>query len=132
MNPRSPAIAERAAHRCEYCRAPEAGFNLRFEVEHIVPRCCGGGEDNLNLALSCRACNLHKSVHTHLDANEEKPIPLFHPRDQSWEEHFTVSTASGEIEGVTEIGRATVLQLQMNTPLQLKARKVWMKLGLYP
>lgn len=29
MNPRYPAVAQRAAHRCEYCLAPEAVFNFR-------------------------------------------------------------------------------------------------------
>ena len=37
MNPRYAPVAERAGHRCEYCRAPEAIFNFPFEVEHIVP-----------------------------------------------------------------------------------------------
>ena len=37
MNPLYAPVAARAAHRCEYCRAPEVIFNFRFEVEHIIP-----------------------------------------------------------------------------------------------
>lgn len=37
MNPYYTAIAQRANHRCEYCKAPEVVFNFPFEVEHIVP-----------------------------------------------------------------------------------------------
>jgi 5-methylcytosine-specific restriction endonuclease McrA len=61
MNARYPFIAERAGHRCEYCHAPEAIFNFAFEVEHIVPSALQGPADDANLALACRACNLHKA-----------------------------------------------------------------------
>lgn len=37
MNPYYTLVADRAAHRCEYCRAPEIVFNFPFEVEHILP-----------------------------------------------------------------------------------------------
>lgn len=42
MNPRYLEVARRAAHRCEYCHAPEAVFNLQFEVEHIQPQAEAG------------------------------------------------------------------------------------------
>ena len=81
MNPRHGRVAERAAHRCEYCRAPEAVFNFPFEVEHIVPTFCGGADLESNWALSCRACNLHKGVHREaIDAQTGVLVPLFHPR----------------------------------------------------
>lgn len=46
MNPHYPLVAERAAHRCEYCRAPEAIFNFPFEVEHVLPVSQQGTEDD--------------------------------------------------------------------------------------
>ncbi len=61
MNPHYSRVAERAGHRCEYCRAPEAIFNFAFEVEHIVPPSRGGTDDDSNRALSCRCCNVFKS-----------------------------------------------------------------------
>jgi hypothetical protein len=37
VNPNYPLVAERAGHRCEYCHAPEAIFNVPFKVDYIVP-----------------------------------------------------------------------------------------------
>lgn len=133
MNPRYPAVAERAGHRCEYCRAPEVIFNLPFEVEHIVPASRGGPDDLANLALACRACNLFKADQV-AGADEESraEVHLFHPRAEPWERHFSADPATGAIRGVTPIGRATVVALQMNRPVQLAARLQWTRLGLYP
>jgi 5-methylcytosine-specific restriction endonuclease McrA len=50
MNPYYPLVAERAAHRCEYCHAPELIFNVPFEVDHIIPISKGGSDDPSNLA----------------------------------------------------------------------------------
>lgn len=61
MNPNYAFVAKRAGHICEYCHAPEAVFNLQFEVEHIKPLSRGGDDSKNNLALSCRSCNLYKS-----------------------------------------------------------------------
>ena len=58
MNPHYPLVAPRAAHHCEYCRAPEAVFNMAFEVEHIIPPLHGGLDEASNWALACRSCNL--------------------------------------------------------------------------
>ena len=43
-----------------------------------------------------------------------------------------VEAATAEITGLTSLGRATVACLQMNAPLQLAARRQWMRLGLFP
>ncbi len=61
MNRHYGKVAQRAEHRCEYCCAPEVVFNLPFEVEHIVPASERGPDDESNLALACRSCNLFKS-----------------------------------------------------------------------
>ena len=61
MNAQYPAIAERAAYRCEYGHAPEIVFNFPFEVEHVLPQARGGADTLDNLALACHACNLFKS-----------------------------------------------------------------------
>src|SRR5205809_2116629 len=111
MNPRYPLVALRAKHRCEYCRAPEIMFNTVFEVEHIDPPGAGGSNDDANLALACRSCNLNKSDHT--TAND--PISgeiarLFNPRSDSWDDHCTVELDQ-TICGTTAIGRPTVERL---------------------
>jgi hypothetical protein len=133
MNPRYPLVARRAGHRCEYCRAPEAIFNLPFEVEHIVPRSKSGRDDESNWALACRSCNLYKSDQLEgLDEATGEVLRLFHPRQDLWEDHFRVDTESGIMAGLTPIGRATVSTFQMNRPNQLAARRQWMLLRLFP
>ncbi len=133
MNPRYPYVADRAAHRCEYCRANEAVFNFPFEVEHIIPPGHGGPDDETNWALSCRACNLRKSDHIHAtDPLTQETVALFHPRQHWWHDHFRADADTGEIVGLTPIGRATVVRLQVNCPVQIAARKQWVRLGLFP
>jgi hypothetical protein len=133
VNPHYPLVARRAGHRCEYCHAPEAVFNFPFEVEHILPASRGGTDDEANLCLACRACNLRKS--DRLVARDElggEEVSLFHPRQQRWEEHFRVDVESGEIQDTTPTGRVTVTSLDLNHPLQLTARLLWIRLRLFP
>jgi hypothetical protein len=133
MNRHYPQVSRRATHRCEYCRAPEAIFNFPFEVEHVVPISHDGVEEQSNLALACRSCNIHKANHlTAFDEITQKEARLFNPRVDSWEDHFGVDEESGAILGQTEIGRATVARLEMNSGTQSTARVQWMRLGLFP
>jgi HNH endonuclease len=133
MNPRYAQVALRAGHRCEYCRAPEAVFNLHLEVEHIVPVARGGEDAAANWALSCRACNLHKATHVRgSDPESNTVVRLFHPREDLWEDHFQIDPKSGEIVGRTPIGRATAVRLALNSEAQIAARRQWIRLGIYP
>lgn len=128
MNPHYKLVAERAAHRCEYCHAPEAIFNVRFEVEHILPISKGGTNEPDNLALACRACNMWKS-----DAVAADNLPLFNPRQHNWHDHFELNTeTSFTLVGKTTVGQATIQQLKLNAPLQLVARAQWIVLGIFP
>ena len=132
MNRRYAEIAARAQHRCEYCRAPEAVFNLSFEVGHVLPPKSGGGHDIANLALACRSCNFFKSDSIEaVDPETNFVASLFSPRRDRWHDHFR-NLISGEIEGLTPIGRATVALLRMNTGFQINARLSWMRLEMYP
>lgn len=134
MNPRYVLVAGRAAHCCEYCHAPEAIFNVPFEVDHIKPTTKGGIDHEANWALACRACNLYKSnIENVIDPLTQQKTPLFKPRLQVWDEHFEVQEEKGfRIEGKTAVGRVTSKQLRMNSSLQLAARTQWAKLGLFP
>jgi hypothetical protein len=109
MNPFYSGVAERAAHRCEYCQAPEAIFNFPFEVEHIVPPGRGGTDDDSNRALSCRCCNVFKSDHLEgVDSQTGKMVGLFNPRQHAWNEHFAVDETTGKLAGLSPAGRATI------------------------
>ncbi len=117
MNARYPSVAKRATHRCEYCGAPEAIFNFPFEVEHIVPKSQDGADEEANLALACRACNIYKSNWlTAIDLATQTEVPLFNPRRDAWQDHFQLDYETGSIRGLSPTGRASVGCLQMNSP----------------
>lgn len=133
MNPRYTLVALRAGHRCEYCHAPEAVFNLPLEVEHIVPVARGGEDTAANWALACRACNLYKATYVSgNDPENDVVVRLFHPRKDRWEDHFQVVLDSGEIVGRTPVGRTTAVRLGLNKEAQVAARRQWMRLGFFP
>jgi HNH endonuclease len=133
MNPYYTAIAQRANHRCEYCKAPEVVFNFPFEVEHIVPLSRQGSNDQANLALACRSCNLRKGNRiSGMSSRANAEVRFFHPRDEQWSEHFQVNLETGEIVGITSIGEVTTEYLEMNSQAQVAARKLWLRLGLFP
>lgn len=131
MNPHYPLVSARAHHACEYCRAPEIVFNLAFEVEHITPQSRSGTATEDNLALSCRSCNLYKADFVWgLDELSQVESRLFNPRRDIWQEHFSVGEETGEIKGLTAVGRATISRLRINSQAQVSARKQWLLVGL--
>jgi hypothetical protein len=115
-------VRRRAGEQCEYCRLPQAAVPLApFHVEHIIAKQHGGDDESANLALACDRCNLHKGPNlTSIDPNTGDIAPLFHPRRDSWGDHFRCDT--GEIVGLTPSGRATVRLLNMNAKRRLRLR----------
>lgn len=96
----------RASERCEYCRIAQAGQEATFHVDHVLPRTAGGGTLLENLALACVSCSLRKGARTTtIDPDTGEATPLFHPRRHVWSDHFGAED-SGEIVGLTAIGRA--------------------------
>jgi len=133
VNPHYAKVAGRAGHRCEYCYASEAVFNLPFEIEHIVPMFRGGDDSAANLALACRACNLFKAAHVDAsDPESDELVRLFNPRQDRWADHFQVDPENIRIVGRTPAGRATVGRLRLNREAQMAARQQWIRLGLFP
>jgi hypothetical protein len=133
VNPRYTAVARRADHRCEYCRAPERLFNTKFDVEHVTPVSRGGADDPENLALACRICNQKKGdATTGPDPAGAAQVYLFDPRRDRWIEHFAIDPDDLSVLGLTPAGRATVERLDMNNADQLAARAIWAELGLFP
>jgi HNH endonuclease len=133
MNPLYYLVADRARHRCEYCRAPESIFNAVLEVEHIIPVVLGGSDNEDNLALACRSCNGFKGSRSgYIDIESIQVERFYHPRQDRWEEHFLVESESSEILALTAIGRVTIIGLKMNSRAQLTARQFWIQLGLFP
>jgi len=51
-------VLHRDGFRCMYCgKSPEDGDEVRLEVDHIIPRAIGGGDEINNLLTACRECN---------------------------------------------------------------------------
>lgn len=119
-------MARRARRRCEYCRAPEAIFNLEFEVEHAIALARGGPDELSTLALACRSCNRRKGAAERArDPLSGLPARLFNPRIDRWGDHFRISLEDFRVEGLTPIGRATARRLGMNRPPAVRARRLW-------
>jgi HNH endonuclease len=126
-------ISQQARNRCGYCQSQQELVPVIFEVEHIRPLARGGGDDEDNLWLSCRTCNLYKSDQIEADDPlTEKGVPLFNPRYQNWAEHFQWSEDGIHIIGKTVVGRATVVALQLNNPIMLTTRRMWVQAGWHP
>lgn len=97
-----------------------------MEVDHIVPRSLGGPDVLDNLALACRSCNGAKlAATTARDPSTGHIVRLFHPRRDAWADYFRLDIDAARIEGITDIGRATVAQLKMNEWKQVQARDIW-------
>lgn len=95
---------------------------MPLQIEHIIPRKHGGNDDPDNLALACAECNLKKSSDlAGLDPETGALTPLFHPRRDSWSDHFEWDDL--RIKGLTMIGRTTVRVLDLNAPARLRVRR---------
>ena len=115
-------VRQRADHRCEYCQIHQEDSPLAaLYIEHIRPIKHGGTDDDSNLCLACIDCNLHKGPNqTGFDPLSDAVTPLFHPRQQLWDEHFRWEGI--HIVGQTEVGRTTIRVLCMNSDEQLELR----------
>lgn len=126
-------IEQRADGRCEYCHAPQNVCGYRFHLEHVVPLSQKGSDALDNRALACASCNLAKADRmSGTDPSTGSRVRLFNPRQQSWEQHFRWEPDQKTLTGITEIGRATVVTLDMNSALRQEARQIWFAVGLLP
>lgn len=119
--------------RCAYCLSSQRYSNSRLAVEHITPKAIGGGEDEVNLCLSCRLCNLYKG--TQVEATDPislMVVPLFNPRTQVWLEHFQWNRDGTRVIGKTAVGRATVEALRLNNETSVTVRQNWVSVGWHP
>jgi hypothetical protein len=126
-------VTNRANGCCEYCQSQESFATERFSIEHIEPRAAGGLTVAENLALACQGCNGHKAIKTTaVDVETQPPVPLFHPRQQLWQEHFAWSEDRLRIVGRTPTGRATVAALRLNRASLLNLRRALIAINAHP
>lgn len=119
--------------RCCYCLTTEANSGMPMTIDHIQPISKGGLNITDNLCLACRTCNEYKSNTTEaIDPLTGLVVCLFNPRQQNWVEHFKWNNNASLIEGLTAIGRATVIALRMNNAVIVATRKRWFSIGWHP
>jgi len=126
-------VRQRADGYCEYCQCPEAFATQPHSIEHIRPRVQSGGDDPTNLALACQGCNNHKYDRTEaVDELTAGTVPLFHPREMSWDDHFAWSTDYSEIVPLSAVGRVTVAELCLNRTGVCNLRRILYSMGEHP
>lgn len=124
-------VASRAEHRCEYCLLHQDHGAKRHEIDHVIPVKHGGKDSENNLAWACFHCNRYKGSDVGaFSVKTGQLTPLFNPRKQSWHKHFALDM--GTITAKTEIGRVTIMVLQLNRPARVQVRALLMEAGLYP
>ena len=100
-------------------------------IDHIIPEAAGGQTVWGNLRVACHSCNEFKGAQIEArDQITDQRVQLFHPRRQRWDEHFCWSENGSHIIGLTSVGRATVIALNMNHPVE--ARRRWVQVGWHP
>jgi len=120
-------------NRCSYCLAAQRYVLSKLEVEHIIPFALGGSNDEWNLCLACRLCNLYKSYQIEaIDPITKAVVALYNPRTQVWSDHFQWSQDGAMIAGLTPVGRATVDALQLNNEIAVEVRRNWVLVGWHP
>jgi hypothetical protein len=126
-------VIERAQGRCEYCQSRADYATETFAVDHIIALSQSGTSELDNLALACSGCNGRKFNKLHApDPADGAIVPLFHPRQQKWEDHFGWSEDYMLIIGLTPTGRATIEALQMNRTGLINMREALYLLGKHP
>lgn len=125
-------VQQRDAGCCAYCHSLEKLSITPFEVDHIVALHNGGRTEQDNLCLCCPACNRFKGARrTAVDPETGEETRLFHPRLQTWSDHFRFTDAGDVLIGLTPTGRATIGALQMNRAALVDLRRIWKLLGVF-
>ena len=117
--------------RCEYCRIPPVAIDASLHVDHVIARQHVDqiDEDPEHLAMACDRCNFYKGTNlSTVDPESGEIVPLFNPRQDRWEAHFTFDGAA--IIGLTPIGRATLRLLHMNARNRVELRSWLIEEGI--
>lgn len=98
-----------------------------------MPQKLNGATTLDNLAWSCQGCNNHKAAKIENPDPETGVLaPFYHPRQHQWSDHFTWSEDYTHVVGLTPIGRATVLTLDLNRRNLINLRLMLINNGEHP
>lgn len=123
-------IWDRAEDACEYCRLPQRFDILPFQIDHIIAQKHHGPTTSANLALCCYNDNSYKGPNiAGIDLATEEVTRLFHPRRDSWAEHFR--WVGPVLVGRTAIGRTTIDVLGINLPERVEHRRLLLLAGVW-
>jgi hypothetical protein len=126
-------VRQRANFLCEFCHACEKWQYVKFTVDHSLPLSLGGSAALSNLALACFHCNRQKTNRiSAIDPESTKIVALFNPRHHIWNEHFAWSADGLRILGITPIGRATVVMLELNRDRVIGIRQADLVVDRHP
>jgi HNH endonuclease len=124
-------VIERAGNCCEYCLLSQDLAASSYQVDHVIAEKHAGQTTLDNLALSCTVCNRRKGSDIgSVDPETGTLVPLFNPRTQQWSDHFRLDDM--RIVGLTDIGRTTVVFLQLNAFERLMERDAMIRTSRYP
>jgi hypothetical protein len=126
-------IRARSKFKCEYCLCPEDFSSSPFESDHIIAVGVGGDDDLLNFANACSGCNGYKSKTIEaFDPISGQVVPLYNPRTDVWEDHFSWDETFTILIGLSPVGRVTIAKLKLNRPAVVKIRKILHRFGEHP
>lgn len=126
-------VREAAGERCGYCLSPQPLVMGKLEIEHIIPRAGGGSDEESNLWLSCGLCHRYKGAQVEaVDPRAGKAVTLYNPRSDNWHEHFSWSADGAKIIGVTSVGHATIVALNLNNEVAVEVCRNWILAGWHP
>ncbi len=124
-------VRRRARAHCEYCRLAQVYSDLTFEMDHIIPQSHGGPTTRGNLAFSCFLGNSFKGTNlAGLDRKTRAVVRLFHPRKDTWQDHFR--WRGPRLYGLSPVGRATINVLRINLGYRVENRRVLIEEGVFP
>ncbi len=104
-----------------------------FTIDHVLPLSKAGSDDLGNLALSCFHCNRRKAARVNAwDPASGKEVAIFNPREAEWGQHFIWSEDGLRIVGITAVGRATVIALDLNRERVINIRSADREVNRHP
>ncbi len=124
-------VWQRANGYCEYCQLSQDHCVLPHGIDHIRAKKHHGPHTMENTCIACAHCNGAKSSNAAgYDPETDELVPLFNPREDSWDGHFFWDGAV--LNGKTPVGRATIDVLNINDPICVDQREYLIKADLFP
>ena len=127
------SVVLRAEGLCEYCLLHESDAFFPHQIDHIISEKHGGATETDNLALSCGNCNrLKGSDIASFVPGTSNLVRFFHPRTDTWSEHFALTGNGVFLEALSDVGAATAHIFGFNEEERLAERIFSREAGRFP